>query len=241
MIPIEPAATARATKTIDDRNKPRQQVTTPQVRIFNSFKALHEALELLPIELTAEADIFCTLPWLENLARHGLELPLNSSPDLRLVLVEDTINGFLMALPFLSNGLLSSLSNYYSSLYGPVVWSASHPRKSEAAQLSLRLEGYCYAICRQLRADPTHWPSIMLSPLDAESPFFDHMHAALTREGYWVDRFFCFGNWYLQVEGRSFDDYQKTLPSALRNSLVRGQKRLTKQGTGTSIFKGKRR
>ena len=53
----------------------------------------------------------------------------------------------------------------------------------------------------------------------------------LQQAGYWTDRFFCFGNWYLTVAQRSFEAYASTLPSALRHSIERGQRRLTKQGT----------
>nr|WP_255435159.1 GNAT family N-acetyltransferase [Rhodoferax sp. BLA1] len=52
----------------------------------------------------------------------------------------------------------------------------------------------------------------------------------MRQAGYLVGRYFCFGNWYLQLAGRSFAEYQSSLPSALRHSITRGQRRLDKQG-----------
>ncbi|HET6757426.1 MAG TPA: GNAT family N-acetyltransferase, partial [Burkholderiales bacterium] len=34
-------------------------------------------------------------------------------------------------------------------------------------------------------------------------------------------RYFCFGNWYLNVNGRSYQQYFATLPAAVRNTLAR--------------------
>ncbi len=69
-----------------------------------------------------------------------------------------------------------------------------------------------------------------LQPMDPASRSFADLRQALTRAGYWVDHFFCFGNWHLQVSGRSFDAYYTGLPSRLRNSIERGQRQAGQDG-----------
>jgi hypothetical protein len=40
--------------------------------------------------------------------------------------------------------------------------------------------------------------------------------------------YFCFGNWYLEVNGRSYDEYLKTLPTILKETIRRKTNRLQK-------------
>lgn len=43
-----------------------------------------------------------------------------------------------------------------------------------------------------------------------------------------VQTYFCFGNWYLAVKGRSFQEYFDTLPSRLRNTISKKRRQLEK-------------
>jgi hypothetical protein len=52
----------------------------------------------------------------------------------------------------------------------------------------------------------------------------------LEAAGFVVQTYFCFGNWYLDVNGRSFAQYVETLPSVLKNTLGRKKKKLEKSG-----------
>ncbi len=53
---------------------------------------------------------------------------------------------------------------------------------------------------------------------------------ALRAAGMVTQRYFCFGNWYLQVQGRSYQDYFATLPSRLRNTVQRKTRQLESAG-----------
>ncbi len=55
----------------------------------------------------------------------------------------------------------------------------------------------------------------------------------LRAAGFVVQSYFCFGNWYLAVNGRSFAQYCESLPSVLRNTLQRKRKKLEKSGRAT--------
>jgi CelD/BcsL family acetyltransferase involved in cellulose biosynthesis len=90
---------------------------------------------------------------------------------------------------------LTSLSNYYSSLFGPLV----DPDEPE-------IESLLCAIARAIARDPA-WDEIDLNPLAVEGKTFEALLQALRNEGFLVDRFFSFGNWYLPVGSRTFEQY----------------------------------
>ena len=56
------------------------------------------------------------------------------------------------------------------------------------------------------------------------------MLEAFRAAGFVVQTFFCFGNWCLPVNGRTFAEYVESLPSVLRNTLSRKRRRLEKSG-----------
>ena len=115
----------------------------------------------------AHGSLFCSLPWFENLHAHGLEAV--RALDTLLLPTDD--NG---CLPLLDDGeVLRSLSNYYSSLYGPI---GALPRNLPAL-LKER---------KRATAD--------LRPLDPCTLEFQQLKQALSEAGYWVDDYFCFGN-----------------------------------------------
>lgn len=192
-----------------------------RVRVLADFAALRDALPALASP-SPDADPFCTLEWYENLARTGFD----PAAQLHLLAVEDTLNQTCFCLPLASRmrsadfgaDALVGLSNYYSGLYGPI------------GDVSLLSAEDWRTICRQLRARSRQWPIINLQPLDTATPFFQRLLAALAGEGYWTDTYFCFGNWYLELAGRSFDDYFRDLPALLQNTIVRGRKKLERAG-----------
>lgn len=197
------------------------------VQILESFEQLEEALGQGTERLhpQTDAEVFCTQAWFENLARNGLT-PTQGGQCLFL-LGRDPQSGHAACLPLRQGRHLEALANYYSSLYGPIAWSAgAESRPGETRQFADWL-----SMCRHLRTHPARWPVIRLDPLDTETPFYKGIMAALRSTGYWVDSFFCFGNWYLTVDQRPFDTYFQSLPSPLRNNIRRGQSRLTRAGS----------
>lgn len=195
-------------------------MSLPRLVELGSFGALHEAIVQAELGTQARgADVFCTLAWFENLAAHGLDA--HTSP--MLLLAHDASSHSAVCLPLLATPTsLCSLSNYYSSLFGPLVWGAKMADETDAAPWQ--------AIAQHLRQHATRWPTIVLSPLDDQAPCYQLLQQALRHTGYQVDTYFCFGNWYLRVDGRSFATYAQKLPSPLRHSINRGQRRLARQG-----------
>ena len=150
-----------------------------------------------------QGSLFRSLPWFENLHEQGLEA-IQKLDTLRLPADE---NG---CLPMLDDGTtLRSLANYYSSIYGPVGalpnGLADHLRDKRRAVVDLH-------------------------PLDPYAPEFQQLKQVLSEATYWVDDYFCFGNWYLETAGRTYASYLAERPSQLRNNLQRGRGRLDKAG-----------
>lgn len=179
------------------------------------------------------ADVFYSMPWFENLERHG------TSPGDRVIALSCaslSTGTPLGCLPLrvapegpaaVYGPVLLGLSNFYSSLYGPV---------GDATPMSVAT---CRAVLRFLRRQGDVPGVIDLQPLDVDAPFYANWQHALTAEGYLFDSYFCFGNWYLDVAGRSFDAYFPSVPSRIRNTVKRGRKKLEDSGSWSlRIFRG---
>lgn len=167
----------------------------------------------------ADSDVFCTADWFEHLARHGYEGGVQP----QLFAVSDTREAAMFVLPLASAaGGLRSLSNYYSSLYGPVGTVGTGAAAWDAVALALRQHA--------------EGGVVDLSPLAHDAAWAEALARALRAAGYWVDCYHCFGNWYLPVRPGGFDAYFANLPSALRHSIERGQRRLQRSGAHTLII-----
>ena len=179
-----------------------------------------------------ESDPFYTWEWFENLARFGVD----PGHDLLLLQIRSEHDDTDFCLPLLRQAsgqaavwgpVFTSLSNYYSSLWGPV--GGTRRCTSEA----------CRAAIRHLRKLRPGSGVIDLQPIDTDSPFYQNMRTALQLEGYITDTYFCFGNWYLAVAGRSFEQYYASVPSRIRNTIRRARKKLDETGGWSlNIFSG---
>jgi hypothetical protein len=112
---------------------------------------------------------------------------------------------------------LTSLSNYYTSLYG-VVLDGRQTDYHDAIYMLV-----C-GICNT----PHRWDTIHLRPLDADSDVYGELISSFRNAGMVVQTYFCFGNWYLRVDGRSYRQYMDSLPSILKNTIARKTKKLEK-------------
>ena len=186
------------------------------IRVLTSFAEVRQAVPQLAVA-SAGQNMFCTLAWFENLVEHGFERQAR----LHLLLGTDN-TGKQYLLPLVAGHGLTSLSNYYSSLYGPVQTVSTLPAE------------FLAQVSRHIRQDKARWAFVNLQPLAAESSFASETAASFSAAGYWTGHYACFGNWYLEVQGRSFAQYYGTLPSKLRHTVARGRARLTRAG-GWSI------
>lgn len=187
---------------------------------FRSFGELPSGARSL-FEVAGADCFFHSLAWFEVFAKHAVDehdhirilCSHSSSP------VEGAYRAALAAVERAADSgwfkprKLSSLANYYSSLYGPVAEGANY--REVAGEFA-----------GALAADSPPWDAIELRPLDVASPAFLALQEALRTVGFVVQTYFCFGNWYLDVQGRNFQQYFDGLPSVLRNTVNRKKKKL---------------
>jgi hypothetical protein len=168
------------------------------------------------------ADPFHTEAWFALLLAQGLEQAPKAHHVLPLPGAAGSASARLHLMQSHPGAPLVALGNYYSCLYGPasaqglageavaggVDWAA-------AAQSLRRLPGS--AVLR-------------LQPLDAGAAWLAGLESGLRAAGYRSARYFAFGNWYQPVPAGGFAAYWPERPSALRHSVERGQRRLSKAG-----------
>jgi len=174
---------------------------------------------------SAGPDIFHTLQWFRHLHDHGMH---RGEGLLIARVTHPAEGGFLLPLQWCRGGKASvfgrsitGLSNYYSSLFGPI---GDPTACTPAAGREL---------ARSLRREVADSAVIDLHPLDADGSFLHCLRQGLSSEGYFVDTYFCFGNWYLPVEGRSWVDIELGIPSRQRNTIKRARKKLAESGAWT--------
>ena len=193
--------------------------TAATVSVYHSLEALPDsALQLL--RTAATTSLYHSLPWYQNFAEHALD----PGDQIRLyVLAEPGPDGTALAvLPLRAirtsrsgSASLSSLSNYYTSLYGPILCDPL----ADAGPL---LDQITSAIV----SERPRWHCLKLNPLAYESPAFDVLLRSLRHSGMVPQAYFSFGNWYLEVGERTFKDYLNGLPSQVRSTLRRKSKKL---------------
>ncbi len=194
------------------------------VRVYESFEDLPVAYHRLFEEAGAKS-FFLGLPWYQNLVRNAFE----KGDQARILGVElqDGVRTPVAALPVRHSQAkqgrwklrtLSSLSNYYTSFYEPLLDPAYSREKS--------LQAMAQVIC----AETPPWHVINLKPLDPDSPVFSELVQSLRQAGMIVQTYFCHGNWYYPVCGRSYKEYLESLRSSVRNIARSKNKKLERTG-----------
>lgn len=152
--------------------------------------------------------------------RHLAATAMNSSAVAFLYIALDVTTGqAVAALPVRwdrAEKRLFSLTNYYTSLYAPLVQIDIAGHALDALFKAILKEGTC--------------PSITLAPMAFDQPLYAITIRSLRKAGWLAFGYFCFGNWFLPIEGRSYDQYFQGLPSSLRNTINRKSKQFFGHG-----------
>ncbi len=186
--------------------------STLSVKCYDTFKDL-PALYSGLFDVGEKSSYDLGLDWFKHLSSTALE----RGTQVFIYGLERNRNGEPVAvLPMCQkpgDKKLSSLSTYYTSMFIPL------------AQEDSRIENLTH-LFESLRSNEKCWSSIDLSPMSYDATFFDITVSALKKSGWHAFPYFCFGNWYLSIEGRDFDSYWKGLPSPLRHTVERKKKKL---------------
>ena len=119
---------------------------------------------------------------------------------------------------------LESLSNYYTALYSPLISAERDPKA-----LSLLLS----AAVGKSRG--TH--VMRFAPMDPDSPEYAALLKELHATGWLPLTFFCFGNWFLKVEG-GWEDYLRKRSANLRSSIKRRNREFAAEGGTLEVVNG---
>jgi CelD/BcsL family acetyltransferase involved in cellulose biosynthesis len=166
-----------------------------------------------------------TLPWFTAFERHLLQ------PRERLQLLGVSAAGAPLALLPLRSGAialagplraaaLTSLSNYYTALFAPLVAAGAAGAIAPALARAAIEAAQGRAV-------------IDINPVAADDAISGAIAEQWQRLGYGVQRYFRFGNWYLEVGKRSSGEYFSSLPGQLRSTLQRKGRKLQGRGDVT--------
>lgn len=142
-----------------------------------------------------------------------------------LSITDEVTNKSLLGMPLsldvsgrLGSRYLRALSNYYSALYCPILGGDDNAKRRSISGLVSVLE-----------ANTLAWDVLTLEPLAEEGFFFKEFCKALEVANIRYHVTNSFVNWYLMVEGRSYETYEKSLPSKLKNTLSRKERKLGRE------------
>ena len=178
--------------------------------LTDAQKAAFNAAESISFDLS-----YC---WFSNLLRTALK-----PQEKPMIIVAEDGGGAVAVLPMCYDDSartprkLRALVNFYTSLYAPVT-SAGAPWGLLQPALAAALGG------------GRRWEEVDFSPLAPEADSFAALFAALRGVGLLPFKYYCFGNWYLPVEGRSYAEYYEGLPSRLKNTVKRKGKQFFATG-----------
>jgi hypothetical protein len=192
---------------------------------YSSLDVLPESYGQL-FEKGAEEWYDYSLPWFQNFVRTAMD----EGDEIRIYGAEnqaaphEPIAALAMRHKKNSGGLfspkqLSSLANFYTITFSPV------------GNLSAEnVRDVLPSLAKSIVSDDPRWDVVELRPLDLHSFLYPALVEAFRAAGMVVQTYFCFGNWYLPVQNLTFNDYFKTLPSAMQNTIKRKTKKLEKTG-----------
>ena len=180
----------------------------------------YKGLSSLPLSYTnlfeeaSQESFFLSFPWFKNFEErivkpdekvliYGVEeSELNGQPVMALVLL---LRPFRKCGKFFITFQLESLSNYYSCYFGPLTSKALED-KQEAIDV----------LAKAIFEDRKTWHVLNLKPLDPSSTEFQWLLKAFKKLGMAAQTYFCFGNWYLDVAGKKYQEYFQGLPKVLK-------------------------
>ena len=200
--------------------------------------AVYAALSALPPHCATlftpagKTSLFYTMPWYRNF----IQSVLAANERLRIYAVCTEPNQpaarALLLMSYQDGGtglartrILRGLANYYTSLFGPLLGE-------DASDAQGTLDTLAAAIAH----DEIRWDEIDLHPLPADAPFFPGLIKAFRKAGFLTHAYFCFGNWYLQVRGRSYAEYFESMPSQLKSTIVRKTKQFEKYANSKIVI-----
>jgi len=186
-----------------------------------SFSSTEIKLFITPINQGLCKSIFDDIDWFFLLEKHVFQQPKYTC--CYLTVLEE--NNPILILPLVrprrgkqSNcfrpSTINSNSNYYTSYFWPPTFS----EKKDLQQAYLELSKY---IKSHIKVD-----KITLKPFVFSSNTYQNTLNMLSRAGFYTFPYFMHGNWIKSLSTKSFNEYYSSLPSRLKNTIKRKEKKL---------------
>lgn len=170
------------------------------------------------LEGAARATFFRSVPWFEALCATSLDpgdVPcLYAAGDPPALILPMRRLGRRTKL---APRTLTSLANFYSCDFAPLARDGE-PRLADTA-----------AIAAALRAERPAIDQVGVTSMPYPGAAFDAVVGGFVCAGWWVQRYFHFGNWFEPTDGVSADAYLAARPPALRNTVRRKTAQLVKR------------
>jgi hypothetical protein len=191
-----------------------------KISVYNNFNDLPATYLKVFDDAGLASGFFYSHHWFNHLVETSFE----KNVTLKIYGLENNIGKTKLALvmfcqppsvKLLSPKILKSVANYYTSLFGPITGI-----DSEYLEEGIKL------IVQEIVSESPRWDMVDLHPMDISNPSFSLLKNNFRKEGMAVQTYFCFGNWYLDIKGRSFTEYFDTLPARLKNTIIRKTKKL---------------
>ena len=206
--------------TMQDLTSDRRSIVPVELKVCRFL-----GVEGIPAHYThllddaSRRDFFLGLPWFINFER----TIVSDGESVTVYGIESTdgSNHAFGAFPMwnrASDGILKprvlqNLANYYTPHCGPILNEA---HSTECIQ----------AFAHALSEDRRLFAAIDLRCLDPNGPTFLALVRALSDVGLAVQTYFQFGNWYLDLAGRSYAEYFSSLPTVLKKNVPYQTRRL---------------
>lgn len=175
-------------------------------------------------EFSARDNIEVSIDWFNLLQKNVYA----DDPGVRYYFVaENNLPSTILPLRLTKNGrfrAVESLGNYYTSLYSPLLTKDSD------------LHAISHMLAHATR-DHGGAHAMRFSPMDPKSPGYNALLSGLRAIGWIPFEFFCFGNWFLNVQD-NWDGYLKKRSASLRSTIKRMSRRFITEGGTFEIVTG---
>ena len=194
-----------------------------RVRVYHDLVSLSESHKKLFQINRQENSFFLSYAWFDNLIKNSLSVDYSMC----FYGLENEGDGAALALApmcfsssrqhWFSLRKLIAASNYYTSLFQLI---RDHHTADSLENIT--------SLVRGIIQDAIQWDCIDMHPMALDSIEFTSIQQAFRDAGALTQTYFCFGNWYLKLEGRNFQEYYQSRPSRLKNTIERKSRQLKK-------------
>jgi hypothetical protein len=167
------------------------------------------------LSYSSQQNLFRSLEWFECLAQFGFRTIIVPRIYVARIANEPEEIAFLFCMTDPAHGMLTSLTNYYALEYS-VIFAPGARRREELSR----------AVISYIAGERPRWNLVALRLLYEHDLAVGWLEDALRENDFASYRYFQFENYFVRTAARDFAGYYEGLPSRLRNTIRRREKKL---------------